>query len=104
KNMRSLGGCFLVHHCITSMLRLGDVTLIDLHGFKVAGIGELKSHSDQPGHVVVSMSILAEGSGLDLRRSMSEPWPHAPLSNVVDQLSNAAKDRLKRQMNRIEQS
>lgn len=104
KNMRLLGGYFLVHHCVTSMLRLGDVTLIDLHGFKVAGIGELKSHSDQPGHVIVSMSILGEGPGVDLRQGMPEPAPEMPLSNVVDQLTNAAKDRLKRQMNRIQQS
>lgn len=103
-NMHMLGGYFLVHHCITSMLRLGDVTLINLRGFKVAGIGELKSHSDIPGHVTVSMSVLGDGPGIDLHQGPPATAPETPLSNVVEQLTAAAKDRLKRQMDRIQKS
>lgn len=104
RNMRMLGGYFLVHHCITSMLRLGDVTLVNLRGFKVAGIGELKSHSDKPGHVTVSMSVLGEGPRIDLHQGAPATVQEMHLFNVVEQLTAAAKDRLKRQMDRIKKS
>ncbi|MBN9118365.1 MAG: hypothetical protein J0I06_04250 [Planctomycetes bacterium] len=46
-DLRVVNGHLVLYHGITSILRLGDVSLVDLKAFKVTGIGELKS--DEPG-------------------------------------------------------
>lgn len=104
RNVPMMGEYFVLHHCITGMLRLGDITLIDLNGPRVAGIGELKSHSDQPGRVVVSLSVLGDGQRPKLDQPVVPDPPPSKLSNVVDQLTTKAKARFQRQMKRIQNS
>lgn len=97
-----LGEYLVLHHCTTGMLRLGDITLINLDGMRVAGIGELKSHSDQPGRVVVSMSVLGDGPKVKLAHSNDLDTPPSELPDVMDRLTAKARERLQRQMKRIQ--
>lgn len=104
RNVKMMGEYFVLHHCITGMLRLGDITLIDLGGPRVAGIGELKSHSDQPGRVVVWLSVLGDGPRPMLDQTIVPDPSPSKLPNVVDQLTTKAKARFQRQMKRIQNS
>lgn len=103
KNIRMLGEHFVLHHCVTGILRLGDVTLIDLNEFKVAALGEIKSHSDTPGQVAISVVVMGDKPLRGLSRTKKADFSQAT-PNVVDQLSASAKARLQRQMGRIKKS
>lgn len=98
KNIRVIGRYFALHHCVTGMLRLGDVTLIDVKQFKVAGIGEIKSHSHGPRQVAVSITILSKNPLSGIIRDADVTQRSL---NVVGHLSGAAKSRLERQLVRI---
>ena len=103
KNMQMMGPYLVLHHCITSMLRVGDLSFIDLNAFKVAGLGEIKSHSQGPGQVTVSVSALCEGNIDDFMAA--HPLARDASSEVPSvKLSPAAEDRLQRQMDRIQES
>jgi len=104
KNVRMMGPHLVLHHCVTGMLRLGDVTLIDLNGFKVVGIGELKSHSDRPGHVTISLSVLGSLPAPNLNGPADDGTVAAAQPDLISRLSHAAKARLERQMDRIRSS
>ena len=42
KNVRMFGEYMVIYHGMTTILRIGDITFIDLKKLKVAGIGEIK--------------------------------------------------------------
>ena len=43
RQVRSIDGKLVLHHGITSILRVGDISLIDLSKFRVVSIGEIKT-------------------------------------------------------------
>src|SRR5215204_1890587 len=46
--VRGIPGAYILYHGITSILRMGDVSFIDLKTFRVCGFGEIKtSHLDE---------------------------------------------------------
>jgi hypothetical protein len=104
RNVPKIGEYLVLHHCTTGMLRLGDITLINLDGPRVAGIGEMKSHSDQPGRVVVSMLVLGDSPRPKLDQSTPPDPPPSQLPDVIDQMNGKARARLERQMKRIQDS
>lgn len=90
------GQHFVLHHCITNMLKLGDVTLIDVATLKAAGIGELKTHSPADGQLTIT--LLACASGIAPQTSPQQPVGKA---NRVEGLSAVAQARLDRQLKRM---
>ena len=58
KQVPRIGNYFLLYHGTTSILRLGDVSLIDVKSFRVVGIGELKTTPKQPGELSISLLIM----------------------------------------------
>ncbi len=105
KNARMLGSWMVLHHCVTDMLRIGDVSLINLKTLRVAGLGELKSHEYTPGKVTVSVTVLGDRPDVSLKAAV------APVDRTIDagrdvtsQLSPAAAARLDRQLNKIQVS
>lgn len=55
--VRRIGDFMILYHGTTSILRLGDVSLIDLKSFRVAGIGELKTTPKKPGELSIALLI-----------------------------------------------
>lgn len=90
-------GHFVVYHGITSILRLGDFSLVDLKDFTVKTIGEIKAGKPADGALRISM-IFPDASthGLSSRGSGSRAAkPPATVSTVP------AQARLDRQLRRI---
>ena len=104
RNIKLVSGYFIVYHGITSILRLGDVSLIDLKTLRVVGIGELKSRSPTAG--TVEITLIVSGPGLkDKKLQASVATPAAKSSKgSTDWLSPANRDRLNRQLKRIGQT
>jgi hypothetical protein len=97
------GSYLVLLHSITSFLRLGDISLIDLQRHRVAGIGELKSHSTD--NTEISIRVMLMGSQLDLEQlpKASGKIPQTKdLPQVV--LSTSAEARMQRQLKRIRTS
>ena len=55
RNVKSIQGQMVLYHGITTFLRIGDVSLIDLEKDRVTAIGELKSKMTEPNRIYVGM-------------------------------------------------
>jgi hypothetical protein len=53
---------FLLHHGITSSLRVGDLSFVDPTTWVVAALGELKTHDASPGRLNMTLHIIAGNS------------------------------------------
>jgi hypothetical protein len=65
-------GHLLLHHSITTFLRVGDVSFVDPRTWSVTGLGELKSHTSRPGEVNISLVAIAN-TATDLPRLLTVP-------------------------------
>lgn len=105
KHVHMVRGYFVLYHGATNMLRLGDFTLIDLKSFRVAGIGELKSHSSEVGKL--EMTLLCSGPRIDREMLLADLGTSKQKEGGRDigvKLSPKGKARLERQMQRISTS
>ena len=96
-----IGGQVVLYHGITSMLRLGDITLVDPKTMRAVSLAELKAGVPHDGKINISVySPLPIGT----HRSADNQTP--PKKAVADEpnLSPRALDRLRRQMKRIASS
>lgn len=105
KNVPHIHGFMVIYHGITNILRLGDLSLIDIKNRRVVGIGELKTYSSKPGELKLNLIF----SGPNLHKEInseiivdSESGEHE--IDISSKLSGGAKDRLNRQMERITNS
>lgn len=86
ENIKVMGDFMLLYHGITSFLRLGDFSLIDLKTRRVASVGELKTQKVGENEYQLSLSIIAgrkEGVP-SLRVKTTEQTRKAPLRQDVD--------------------
>jgi len=59
ENVQGVDGKFLLYHGITSILRIGDITFVDLTTMRVACLGELKTSRIDPKEINISISLIA---------------------------------------------
>jgi hypothetical protein len=59
RNVKALNGHLTIYHGITTILRIGDVSFIDLKNLKVTAIGEIKTTSVTPSHLEINMHWIA---------------------------------------------
>ncbi|MCR6479677.1 hypothetical protein NU688_26210 [Variovorax sp. ZS18.2.2] len=105
RSVPSIAGYFCLYHSITSILRLGDVTLVDLKELRVAAIGEIKSGIPRDGKLVVSLYISTPKFVAQDFEANIRPSAEPKTDDIVREgLSQRAKDRLGRQMERISAS
>lgn len=93
-------GHFVLYHGITSILRLGDFSLIRLDKLKVVTVGEIKAGKPSDGRLTITMlypcdpttgkTIAKQAETVQQRRAVR-----------TDGLSASARDRLGRQMRRM---
>jgi len=101
----NIGGQFVLYHGITSILRLGDVTLIDLKKHRVTCIGELKSMSNKPGRIQVEAIFPVPDANQPLTFPKTpEENPNKHDAQVVENLSAKGRERLERQLRQISSS
>ncbi|MGD9874340.1 MAG: hypothetical protein AB7T27_08705 [Kiritimatiellia bacterium] len=92
RNAPMFWGYLVLYHGITTYLRLGDVSLIDLAKRRVIGIGELKTTAVEGNKLSMQMTIVGHSN---LRP------PEAPVSRPREaqtHLTAAMEDRLRRQV------
>jgi hypothetical protein len=99
KKIRSVEGYFVLHHCTTNILRLGDVSLLDLKTHRIAGIGEIKAGLPDPQSGKVEITLSLSGPAL---RTPERAIKVSEASRPPDPLASPRlKARLKRQMTEI---
>lgn len=59
ENVQGIDGKLLLYHGITSILRIGDITFVDLTTMRVACLGELKTSRIDPKEINISISLIA---------------------------------------------
>ncbi len=102
RNVKVWNGHLVIYHETTNMLKIGDVSLIDLKTLKLAGIGELKSVSTASNQIEIQVRIVG---GEHLKKSflptLSKPAknPKAPTP-----LPQPMLDRLNRQIKKMSES
>lgn len=97
KRVLRLGEFMVLYHGTTTILRLGDVSLIDLKKFKVAGIGDLKTTPTEPGKLSITLLVMGDkrllpaGSIINLSSSPKK---------LIDKFPSAMKARIERRIER----
>ncbi|MEE9913196.1 MAG: hypothetical protein K4571_15900 [Deltaproteobacteria bacterium] len=92
-----IGKLMVLYHGTTSILRLGDVSLIDIKSFRVAGIGELKTTPKKPGELTITLLVVGHKELLPDESVIKVP----SLKNTsVTSFPPAMKSRLDRQIDR----
>jgi hypothetical protein len=96
RKVKQVSGCMVLYHGTTSILRIGDFSLIDLERQKVKSLGELKSTETAPSTLRIQLFM----TGPDLLQRRSEG---APKSSKRDELPLPRRlhDRLVRQIRKM---
>jgi len=101
KNVKHIAGCFTLYHGISTVLRYGDYSFIDLETFKVIGTGELKSRLTDDGLINCSLSLInLKGSKLDsfakeiqIGKSEQPKWIEDKLRKQIPGIVNLFRDK-----------
>lgn len=95
RSVKLIDGEFAVHHCLTTMLRLGDVTVFDLKNRKVVAIGELKTIKREGDSVT--------GIGRFIFKARGRPAPKFVKAENIElpKLPAEAEQRFARQVKKI---
>ena len=102
KNTRGIWGKLLIYHGTTTILRIGDVSLIDLKTFKLAALGELKTYDVGPNQIKVRVEFIGPRESLpDVPEVVGTETPR---KNLDIALSQPQRDRLRRQVKRIQET
>lgn len=96
------GKYLVISHSITTFLRQGDVSLIDLKTLKVAAIGELKTRSNGSQSLITTI-VLASGTKLPKENLPQIPANHRPLV-PIEPFPPWLLERLKRQMQNVQKT
>lgn len=94
-------GHFLLYHGITSVLRLGDFSLVDLKDLRVVTVGEIKAGKPADGKLRIQMNFPCNPITGEALESPKGPRSKKEPVASRDTLSASAKDRLSRQMQRM---
>lgn len=97
-SLPGFAGLFVLHHGITTILRLGDVSLVDVARSRVVAIGELKTHRPNDAELSIQVSLISpKGEAID--QSRLPAYDHSRQTASL-QLSHAMASRLQRQLKR----
>lgn len=79
ENLKGVDGKFMLYHGITSLLRIGDFSFVDLSSLRVACLAELKTSRIDPQRINLSLSIISGDKDQIPKFPMREPSePRAP--------------------------
>jgi hypothetical protein len=102
ERMQGFDEKFLLYHGITTFLRMGDISLIDLEKMRVTCVGELKTTRIDPEHVTVHVSFIA-GERTNLPKKFKSVLPPNPEVKAPP-LAPAIKSNLDRQVKIMHES
>jgi hypothetical protein len=90
-----IDGAMVLHHGITTILRIGDISLIDLKSFRVKGVGEIKTSQVNKNELRVTVSCIADEPFSALSESERRDIP------LPAKLPRGQKKKLKKQTERM---
>lgn len=97
-SLPEFAGLLVLHHGITTILRLGDVSLVDVSRSRVVAIGELKTNRPNDAELNIQVSLISpKGEAID--QSLL-PSIENPRESASPQLSQTMASRLQRQLTR----
>jgi hypothetical protein len=98
-----LQGYFVLYHDLTSILRSGDLTLVDLKAMRVAGLGEIKAGEMNDGVLRVEIALVGSSKRLHLSFSdiASADATDRDRIGVIENLHPSSKARFDRQYARM---
>lgn len=99
-------GHFVLYHGITTFLRVGDISIVDLEMLRVIALGELKSKKTGHNKITVSLHLIGKKSSShfwDNLRPGSKRSTKTPL-NTPSALSAKIQKQLKKQMTTMSQT
>lgn len=99
KNISIVGRNLYLHHCLTTFLSIGDVTLIHLDDFSVSAVGELKSTEVSPGKLNVRLTYLGKD-----KSKMEFPDSSRRDEKIAEKLPPKIQLRLEKQVKEITNS
>jgi len=99
KNVKAVNGLMVLYHGTTNILRIGDISLIDLKKFKVEAIGELKTTTVEPGKLNISLHLIGSSKIKNIFSEITVLDDSEIKSS--DNLPQSMKARLARQMKRM---
>ncbi len=68
RTIHHLEGKFILHHCVTTLLRIGDISLVENRPLRVISIGELKAGVPHGSTVDVDMILREVGAVMNCSR------------------------------------
>lgn len=98
KNIKMFDKYLVIYNGTTTILRIGDISLIDLSKLKVAGIGEIKTSPEGKGKLSIGILMNFTSSSLPIKMPKAKKLKKG---SMIDDLPQKSKDRLKRQMVKI---
>lgn len=98
KNIKMFDKYLVIYHGTTTILRIGDISFIDLSKLKVAGIGEIKTSPEGKGKLLIGILMNFTSSSLPINMPKTKKLKKG---SMIDELPQKTKDRLKRQMAKI---
>jgi hypothetical protein len=103
KSLPQIDKQFVLHHCVTSILRLGDVSLVQTNPLRVVAIGELKAGEIEGDllHANVSFVGLKDASGVFAGIPTKDGEKG---STVTSGLSLQGRERLRRQLRNMDEA
>jgi hypothetical protein len=96
QNVQSFEGQFILYHSITSILRIGDISLFDLNGRRITALGEVKSRRIGPRQFRANVSLIASATDGSITSWSSHRPPERQTS--LEPLPEWIRHRLKRQV------
>jgi hypothetical protein len=60
RKMPTFGGHLVIHHSVTSILRIGDISLVDISALEVVALGEVKSKREDETTFRGTLTVVAE--------------------------------------------
>jgi hypothetical protein len=94
ENLRGVGGKFMLYHGLTSLLRIGDFSFVDMTSLRVACLAELKTTRIDPHRINLSLSMISGDKDQIPNFPMREPSetcePAPPLSPPCRRVSSGS--------------
>ena len=105
KNVQHLNGYLLLHHGITNILRLGDMSLYDGETHRIVGIAEIKTHSHEGNILNQTLFLSGPKSRLDIKQVTESNDCNEPThASHSQKLGPEQQQRLNRQLKQISKS
>jgi hypothetical protein len=101
EQVKSAHGHFVLYHGITSILRLGDFSLVNLKDFRVVTIGELKAAEPVDGRLTITMFFPSNPATGDELQQTPRDTRRAGGTSKMQALPASARDRFARQLRRM---